>query len=549
MSLGFVNDGFEVGLHVSTNCGNWTRPSLAAFYTQQIAQFRAERPSVPPLETNRTHCIAWSDYVTQPKVELANGIRFDTNYYFYPGNWVQNRPGLFTGSAMPMRFADLDGTPIDVYQAATQMTDESEQTYPFTADTLLDRALGPLGYYGVFTANHHTDLPTEQQSDATVSSALARGVPVVSARQMLDWIDGRNASSFGSIGFAGGVLTFSIAPGAGARGLTAMLPTASGARSLVGLTHDGSPVATTIRIVKGIEYAFFDAPVGAYAAVYAADTTPPVVSNLSATPGPDNTAAIAWTTDEPADSRVDYGLSASTLTSTAAAAAFTTVHRIELSGLAPVTTYFYRVTSTDAGGNAASSEVLSFSTPATQAAATDTTVADFGAGTHTDSVSIVQIGDGELILTPAAGSEFAGSALPADWTATPYAAGGGVIVSGGALVADGARAGTAATFAAGRCSSSPRRSAARRSRTSVSARRSTARRGRSSAPQPAARCSRARRTARRRSTRLCRRRSSARRIATRSTGRRRRSCIRWTAASSRRTQSRSRRRCGRSSRT
>ena len=67
---------------------------------------------------------------------------------------------MFTGSGMPMRFADLDGTMIDVYQAATQMTDESGQTYPFTIDTLLDRALGPEGYYGVFTANMHTDNAT-----------------------------------------------------------------------------------------------------------------------------------------------------------------------------------------------------------------------------------------------------------------------------------------------------------------------------------------------------------------------------------------------------
>ena len=70
---------------------------------------------------------------------------------------MQDRPGLFTGSGMPMRFADLDGSLIDVYQAATQMTDESGQTYPCTIDTLLDNALGPEGYYGVFTANMHTD--------------------------------------------------------------------------------------------------------------------------------------------------------------------------------------------------------------------------------------------------------------------------------------------------------------------------------------------------------------------------------------------------------
>ncbi len=200
-SLGFVNDGFEVALHVTSNCADWTPATLATFYSQQIAQFHAERPSVPPLRTNRTHCIAWSDYVTQPKVELANGIRFDTNYYYYPPNWVQDRPGLFTGSAMPMRFADVDGTTIDVYQATTQMTDESGQTYPFTSDTLFDRALGPLGYYGVFTANMHTDLPTEQPSDAAVNSAITRGIPVVSAKQMLDWLDGRNGSSFGSVAF------------------------------------------------------------------------------------------------------------------------------------------------------------------------------------------------------------------------------------------------------------------------------------------------------------------------------------------------------------
>ena len=106
---------------------------------------------------------------------------------------------MFTGSGMPMRFADLDGSMIDVYQAATQMTDESGQSYPFTIDTLLDNALGPEGYYGVFTANMHTDNASLRGSDAIVASAQARGVPVVSARQMLTWLDGRNGSSFGSI--------------------------------------------------------------------------------------------------------------------------------------------------------------------------------------------------------------------------------------------------------------------------------------------------------------------------------------------------------------
>lgn len=65
--------------------------------------------------------------------------------------------GMFTGSGMPMRFADLDGTLIDCYQVTTQMPDESGITWPGFINTLLDNATGPNGYYGVFCANMHTD--------------------------------------------------------------------------------------------------------------------------------------------------------------------------------------------------------------------------------------------------------------------------------------------------------------------------------------------------------------------------------------------------------
>jgi len=200
--------GFEIGLHVNTGCADWTASSLESFYSDQLASWHTSYPSIPFPSSNRTHCIAWSDYATQPKVELNHGIRLDTNYYSWPPSWVQDRPGFFTGSGMPQRFADLDGTMIDVYQATTQMTDESGQSYPFTIDTLLDRALGTQGYYGVFTANMHTDSASSAGSDAIVASAQSRGVPIVSGRQMLTWLDGRNGSSFGSIAWSGGTLNF-----------------------------------------------------------------------------------------------------------------------------------------------------------------------------------------------------------------------------------------------------------------------------------------------------------------------------------------------------
>src|SRR4029434_6577174 len=95
------------------------------------------------------------------------------------GGWVQDRPGMFTGSGIPMRFADLDGSLIDVYQAVTQLTDESNISIPGHIAALLDRALGPEGYYGAFTANMHSDSSVTIGANAIVAAAQARGVPVI----------------------------------------------------------------------------------------------------------------------------------------------------------------------------------------------------------------------------------------------------------------------------------------------------------------------------------------------------------------------------------
>ena len=67
------------------------------------------------------------------------------------------------------------------------------------------------GYYGVFTVLTHTDFGDHANAnDVVVSEAQERGVPVVSSAQMLDWLDGRNGSSFDDIAYSGGQLSFSV---------------------------------------------------------------------------------------------------------------------------------------------------------------------------------------------------------------------------------------------------------------------------------------------------------------------------------------------------
>ena len=63
----------------------------------------------------------------------------------------------------------------------------------------------------------HTDDADHPGADAIVAAAQARGVPVVSAAQMLDWLDGRNGSSFGDLSYDGDPAALQRRPGLAAR--------------------------------------------------------------------------------------------------------------------------------------------------------------------------------------------------------------------------------------------------------------------------------------------------------------------------------------------
>ncbi len=458
-AVSYTADGFELGYHINTGCVDWTPASLAANYADQLNAWYAAYPGLPPQLSVRTHCVNWTDWATQPKVQISHGIRMDTNYYYYPPHWVQERPGLFTGSGMPMRFADTDGTMINVFQAVTQMTDESSGSgygtfNPIHINTLLDNAVGPQGYYGAFAANMHTDGIDHAGSEAILAAAMSRHVPIVSAQQMIEWLDGRNSSTFRSLSWNGSTLSFAITVGADARGLRGMLPSQSTAGQLVELTRNASPIMFTLQTIKGIEYAFFAADAGDYQARYEPDLAPPAITNVHASPYTGGVVTLTWTTDEPSSSRIDYGDTPDSLALSATDAALVTTHAIMLTGLTPNTTYYYRVTSADASGNAATypaaGESLSFTMPSR--VLVETTVTDYGAGTP-GGCYVAGIGDGAVILAPTVGTEFSGTTLPSDWFVAQYPSGGSggtAVVGGGVLTVDGAMAGTNAVYGPGR---------------------------------------------------------------------------------------------------
>jgi len=91
------------------------------------------------------------------------------------------------------------------------------------------------------------------------------------------------------------------------------------------------------------------------------DTTPPVISSVSAGSITNTSAVITWTTDEAADSEVQYGTTTS-YGSSQSNASYVTAHSITLTGLNSSTLYHYKVISADSSSNSSESGDYTFTT-------------------------------------------------------------------------------------------------------------------------------------------------------------------------------------------
>lgn len=265
-AAGFSGQGFDLGSHVSTECHDWSRASLDMYFARSLTGFRDKYPSLPAQTGNRLHCIAWSEWTTQPEVERGWGIRLDMNYYNWPPDWIDQRPGYMTGSALPMRFSTNDGKLINVFQQETHLVNETWKNSSQAIDALITAAQDGRGYYGVLGT--HFDF-SDDFDQWLIDTATRLNVPMISAQQLLAFTDGRNASTIAGIKAEAGDVHFSVTADDHVTGmLQLMLPTQSATGELFSLRTRGRLVPFTTRTIKGIDYAFFPAVNGEYTAQY-----------------------------------------------------------------------------------------------------------------------------------------------------------------------------------------------------------------------------------------------------------------------------------------
>ena len=152
--------GFEIALHLDTSCANQHATArCGACGRISCGEVQDELPASRRSATNRTTASRGAAGPTTRIVEREQR-RAARHELLLLAGLVGARTARACSPGRASRCASRTPTDrsIDVYQATTQLTDESAHRHRRrTPRALLDGALGPKGYYGVFTANMHTD--------------------------------------------------------------------------------------------------------------------------------------------------------------------------------------------------------------------------------------------------------------------------------------------------------------------------------------------------------------------------------------------------------
>jgi hypothetical protein len=183
------------------------------------------------------------------------------------------------------------------------------------------------------------------------------------------------------------------------------------------------------------------------------DAEPPVISNVKPVSNTDGTVTVSWSTNETADATVDYDLNAENLNLHAGDNKRGLDHSVQIAGLTPGVTYYFRIKSKDAAGNtvvrpSVTAPPLTF-TVAQGPCAFDSSAANFGAGGQ--DVGALVNPNGTITLQPLVNEEFISllKSIPEGWSGTRYNNDGTTVNNNGVITVNGTHVFSNASFEPG----------------------------------------------------------------------------------------------------
>ena len=221
-------------------------------------------------KTVRNHWIVWVGWAEQAIIEASLGIGLDCNLYHYDrgsshGHYLGG-VGNFTGSGLPMKFANRGGRVIDIYQSLTQLPDEQwlEANFYGCFKTLVDRSLDQQAYTFI-NVNFHTDrwqVWSRKPGLDMLDYANKRGVPMWTAEHTLKFLEARDSARFKDICWSDPTLSFTLEVPMAGQDLTFMLPRLYNGMTLSKVEKDGIRLTCKRMKIKGQRYALVAAGSG-----------------------------------------------------------------------------------------------------------------------------------------------------------------------------------------------------------------------------------------------------------------------------------------------
>jgi len=234
-----------------------------------------------PMRTNVNHWFVWcgrdangqQDFGAQARLEEINGIEMDANYAIYDIN--SNQPehylgtpgtnqGNFTGSGLVMKYADVTGKTVNVYQRFNAVYDQqyNEGSTPegfFDCfKGLVDRSLNDDIYSVVSIKAHNNEYYfSKEPLLKMLAYANNKEVPVWTAVKLLDFIKMKDEASFSNVSWSDNQLSFTLNSSLKhSHGLSFMVPVNYNGKKVIKIAKNSKDTPLIIRTVKGSDFAF-----------------------------------------------------------------------------------------------------------------------------------------------------------------------------------------------------------------------------------------------------------------------------------------------------
>jgi hypothetical protein len=277
----WTSKGFEVAIHPddTQNAANPTWNNMDSAITRKISDFKNLLGMT--VRTNVNHWFVWcgtdengnQDFGAQAKLEEKHGIEMDANYAIYdinsnqPANYLGTpgyNQGNYTGSGLGMKYADVNGKTVNVYQRFNAVYDQqynegsTKEGFFQCFKGLVDRSLYDDIYSVVSIKSHNNEYYfSKEPLMKMLDYANEKGVPVWTAFNLLDFLKMKDEASFSNISWRKNVLSFNLNSSLKhSAGLTFMVPAMFSGKKIGSVIKDNKETAFGIQKVKGKDYAF-----------------------------------------------------------------------------------------------------------------------------------------------------------------------------------------------------------------------------------------------------------------------------------------------------